>query len=135
MHDAILKKMDEGFATLVMQIKALEEKEISDGLMMKPANLQPLASYGVAKNLTTLQLADTLTTSGAAREEFEIVLATVSFIVTTSADSTVVCYRGIDFDKALCTTDTSGGGICRCHHNNVNREYLARPSHPKYHGR
>jgi hypothetical protein len=39
MHDAILKKMDEGFATLVMQIKALEEMAISDSLMMKPANL------------------------------------------------------------------------------------------------
>jgi hypothetical protein len=39
MQDAILKKMEEGFAALEVRIKALEEKAIGDGLVIKPANL------------------------------------------------------------------------------------------------
>jgi hypothetical protein len=63
MQDAILKKMEEGFAALEVRILALEEKVIGDGLVIKPANLQPLASSGVAATLTAPQLADTVTTS------------------------------------------------------------------------
>jgi hypothetical protein len=62
MQDAILKKM-EGYAALEVRIKALEEKAIGDGLVIKPANLQPLASFGEAATLTAQQLADTITTS------------------------------------------------------------------------
>jgi hypothetical protein len=51
MQDAILKKMEEGFAALKVHIKALEEKAIGDGLVIKPANFQPLASSGVAATL------------------------------------------------------------------------------------
>jgi hypothetical protein len=37
MQDAILKTMEEHFAALDIHIKALEEKAIGDGLMIKPA--------------------------------------------------------------------------------------------------
>jgi hypothetical protein len=46
------REMEEGFAALEVRIKALEEKAIGDGLVIKPANLQPLASSCVAATLT-----------------------------------------------------------------------------------
>ena len=48
-------------AALDIHIKALEEKANSDGLLIKPADLQPLASSGAATMAT--ELADTATTS------------------------------------------------------------------------
>jgi hypothetical protein len=39
MQEALLKRMDDGFAAIDIRIKALEEKTIGDGLMLKPAGL------------------------------------------------------------------------------------------------
>jgi hypothetical protein len=39
MQEALLKRMDDGFAAIDIHIKALEEKAIGDGLMLKPAGL------------------------------------------------------------------------------------------------
>jgi hypothetical protein len=51
--------------------------------VIKPANLQLLASSGVAVTLTPLQLADSHHLSGAAHDESAAVLAAVSFTVAT----------------------------------------------------
>jgi hypothetical protein len=52
--------MEEGFAAIDIRIKALEEEAIGDGLMLKPANLQPLNSSGVTASLTAAEFVDTL---------------------------------------------------------------------------
>ena len=61
MQEAILKKMEEGFAALDIRIKALEEKANDNGLLIKPSDLQLFASSGAATMAT--ELADTVTTS------------------------------------------------------------------------
>ena len=66
MQETLLKKMEKmeaGFAALDIRIKALEEKAIGDGLVLKPADLQPLAASGVAATPTAAEVAHTLTTS------------------------------------------------------------------------
>ena len=62
MQEAILKKIEEGFAALDIRIKALEEKAIGDGLVMKPADLQPLTSSGVVATPMAAEVAESLTT-------------------------------------------------------------------------
>jgi hypothetical protein len=63
MQESLLKRMEEGFAAIDIHIKALEEKAIGDGLMLKPANLQPLNSSGVTAGHMATEFVDTLTTS------------------------------------------------------------------------
>ena len=74
---------------------------------MKPADLQPLASSGVAATLTAAEVADTLTASMGLPptnlSQFSHQFPSLSQ-VTTDADSSAVCYRGINLDKAICTT-------------------------------
>jgi hypothetical protein len=62
MQEALLKRMDDGFAAIDIRIKALEEKAIGGCLMLKPEGLQPMTSSGITVGLTAMELADTLTT-------------------------------------------------------------------------
>jgi hypothetical protein len=63
------------FAALAVRIKASEEKAIGDGLLIKPADLQMLASSSVVASLTYMELADT--------DKSARVPAAITFIFTT----------------------------------------------------
>ena len=98
MQETLLKKMEAGFAAIDIHLKALEEKVIGDGLVLKPPGLQPLASSGVTAGLTATELSDTLTA----------VLTAVIFAVATASDTAAVGgSRGISLNKVFCTTAVS----------------------------